>query len=120
MSSVGAHVGCVALDGLAQSRQDQQQVQRVQDQQHEQEETEQPEETMSTFAKDLTKAIDAARVEEEFQISRWGLVEGQHDYDRLNYIVQLHAAVLLRDSISNRERVARAPTSDINRENTKQ
>jgi ATP synthase F1 complex assembly factor 2 len=73
---------------------DQQQVQ-----QHEQE-IEQPEPTTSPFAKDLTKAIEAARVEEEFQISSWGLVEGQHDYDRLNCSVQLHAAVLLSDSLA--------------------
>jgi ATP synthase F1 complex assembly factor 2 len=72
-----------------------QQVQ-VQDEQ----ETEQPQQTTSPFAKDLTKAIEAARVEEEFQISSWGLVEGQHDYDRLNCAVQLHAAVLLSDSLA--------------------
>jgi hypothetical protein len=37
-------------------------------------ETEQPQQTASPFAKDLTKApiIEAARVEEEFQISSWG------------------------------------------------
>jgi ATP synthase F1 complex assembly factor 2 len=70
-----------------------QQQQEVQNQ----EETKQ---TTSPFAKDLTKAIEAARVEEEFQISSWGLVEGQHDYDRLNCTVQLHAAVLLTDSLA--------------------
>ena len=41
----------------------------------------------------------AARVEEEFQISNWGLVEGGHDYDRLNTAVQISAAVLLKDSL---------------------
>jgi chaperone required for assembly of F1-ATPase len=61
---------------------------------------EQPQQTTSPFAKDLTKAIEAARVEEEFQISSWGLVEGQHDYDRLNCTVQLQAAVLLTDSLA--------------------
>jgi chaperone required for assembly of F1-ATPase len=47
--------------------------------QHQQEEAQQ---TTSPFAKDLTKAIEAVRVEEEFQISSWGLVEGQHDSKR--------------------------------------
>jgi chaperone required for assembly of F1-ATPase len=61
---------------------------------------EQSQQTTSPFAKDLTKAIEAARVEEEFQISSWGLVKGQHDYDRLNCTVQLHAAVLLTDSLA--------------------
>lgn len=41
------------------------------------------------------KAIRAARVEEEFQIESWGLVEGQHDYDRLNCSVQLRSSKLL-------------------------
>jgi chaperone required for assembly of F1-ATPase len=68
-----------------------QQQQEVQNQN--QEEREQPQQTTSPFAKDLTKAIEAARVEEKFQISSWGLVEGQHDYDRLNCTMQLHAAI---------------------------
>ena len=41
----------------------------------------------------------AARVEEEFQISNWGLVEGGHDYDRLNCSIQLHSAHLFVQSI---------------------
>jgi ATP synthase mitochondrial F1 complex assembly factor 2 len=36
-------------------------------------------------------AQTATRVEEEVQIDHWGLVEGQHDYDRLNSSVALHA-----------------------------
>ena len=50
--------------------------------------------------RDIAHAIEAARVEEEFQISQWGLVEGQHDYDRLNCSVQLTAAVLLKDCLA--------------------
>ena len=34
-------------------------------------------------------AVNAARVEEEFNIECWGLVEGGHDYDRLNCSVQM-------------------------------
>ena len=49
---------------------------------------------------DLSKAIDASRVEEEFQISNWGMVEGGHDYDRLNCSVQLRAAQLLIKAIA--------------------
>lgn len=43
-----------------------------------------PNSPFSTHEEGLKKAIRAARVEEEFQIESWGLVEGQHDYDRLN------------------------------------
>jgi ATP synthase F1 complex assembly factor 2 len=46
------------------------------------------------------EAMAAARVEEEFQISNWGLVEGGHDYDRLNASVQLNAAAVLRDCLA--------------------
>lgn len=46
------------------------------------------------------KAAEAARIEEEFQISIWGLVEGQHDYDRLNCSIQMHAAHMLLSSIA--------------------
>jgi len=48
---------------------------------------------------DAKAAQEAARVEEEFQIDAWGLVEGQHDYDRLNATVQLTAASLLTDCL---------------------
>ena len=44
----------------------------------------------------VKEAEEAARVEEEFNISNWGLVEGGHDYDRLNCSVQLHAALMLK------------------------
>ncbi|GAX20148.1 ATP synthase mitochondrial F1 complex assembly factor 2 [Fistulifera solaris] len=50
--------------------------------------------------KDVAAAMEAARVEEEFNISNWGLVEGQHDYDRLNASIQLHAAMLLKDCLA--------------------
>jgi ATP synthase F1 complex assembly factor 2 len=50
--------------------------------------------------KDMTKAIAASRVEEEFQISSWGLVEGGHDYDRLNCSIQLHSAKLFAKTIA--------------------
>lgn len=52
-----------------------------------------------TNADSLAKAIRAARVEEEFQIESWGLVEGQHDYDRLNCSVQLRSAKLLANFV---------------------
>ena len=48
---------------------------------------------------DVAQASEASRVEEEFQIGVWGLVEGQHDYDRLNCSVQLHSANLLAKTI---------------------
>ena len=46
------------------------------------------------------QAAEAARVEEEFQIAIWGMVEGQHDYDRLNCSIQMHAAHMLVTSIA--------------------
>lgn len=48
---------------------------------------------------DVAQASEASRVEEEFQISVWGMVEGQHDYDRLNASVQLHSANLFAKTI---------------------
>lgn len=48
---------------------------------------------------DVAHASEASRVEEEFQISVWGLVEGQHDYDRLNTSIQLHSANLFTKTI---------------------
>jgi ATP synthase mitochondrial F1 complex assembly factor 2 len=45
-------------------------------------------------------AVKAARIEEEFQIEIWGMVEGQHDYDRLNCSIQMHAAHFLFSSIT--------------------
>ena len=48
----------------------------------------------------LQQAVEAARVEEEFQISIWGMVEGGHDYDRLNCAVQIQAAVVLKDCLA--------------------
>ena len=48
----------------------------------------------------LKKAVAASRVEEEFQIEIWGLVEGGHDYDRLNCAIQIHSAQVLASSIA--------------------
>eukprot|EP00557_Chaetoceros_sp_GSL56_P000090 CAMPEP_0176497920 /NCGR_PEP_ID=MMETSP0200_2-20121128/12010_1 /TAXON_ID=947934 /ORGANISM="Chaetoceros sp., Strain GSL56" /LENGTH=390 /DNA_ID=CAMNT_0017896023 /DNA_START=32 /DNA_END=1200 /DNA_ORIENTATION=+ len=50
------------------------------------------------FSHDTKKAVLASRVEEEFQIDNWGLVEGGHDYDRLNCSIQIHAATSLIQS----------------------
>ncbi|OQR86812.1 hypothetical protein ACHHYP_20446 [Achlya hypogyna] len=38
------------------------------------------------------EAIELGRLEEEFQIERWGLVEGGHDLDRVNCSVNVHSA----------------------------
>lgn len=37
-------------------------------------------------------AMELSRLEEEFQIGRWGLVEGGHDLDRVNCAVNLSSA----------------------------
>jgi ATP synthase mitochondrial F1 complex assembly factor 2 len=47
----------------------------------------------------VQEALQAARVEEEFQIENWGLVEGGHDYDRLNASIQIHSAVILKECL---------------------
>ncbi|KAG7350786.1 ATP12 ATPase [Nitzschia inconspicua] len=47
----------------------------------------------------VEKAVEASRVEEEFQISNWGLVEGGHDYDRVNCSIQLNSAGLFAKTI---------------------
>lgn len=52
------------------------------------------------FSHETKKAVLASRVEEEFQIDNWGLVEGGHDYDRLNCSIQVHAATSLIQSIA--------------------
>lgn len=52
------------------------------------------------FQKDTKRAVSASRVEEEFQIEAWGLVEGGHDYDRLNCSIQIHAAMTLLQSMA--------------------
>ena len=38
---------------------------------------------------DLFEAIEASRLEEEFQLEIWGVVEGGHDMDRLNNAARL-------------------------------
>mmetsp|Transcript_37202 Transcript_37202/g.43278 ORF Transcript_37202/g.43278 Transcript_37202/m.43278 type:complete len:376 (-) Transcript_37202:466-1593(-) len=45
--------------------------------------------------KGLKDAVMAARVEEEFQIESWGLVEGGHDYDRLNCSIGIASAKVM-------------------------
>ena len=42
----------------------------------------------------MEQALEAARVEEEFQIEGWGLVEGGHDLDQANARVRLAAPSL--------------------------
>lgn len=53
------------------------------------------------FSKELNMKdiILASRIEEEFQIENWGLVEGGHDYDRLNCSIGMYAATFLIRSI---------------------
>jgi ATP synthase F1 complex assembly factor 2 len=43
----------------------------------------------------VKEAYDAARAEEDHQIHNWGLVEGAHDIDAENLLVQVSAASLL-------------------------
>lgn len=50
--------------------------------------------------------IAASRVEEEVQIAQWGMVEGGHDYDRLNCAIQVRAASFLRQCLEHELMVA--------------
>jgi len=56
--------------------------------------------------KDGKWAAGAARIEEEFNIENWGLVEGGHDYDRLNCSIQMHAASFLAQTVASSGSVA--------------
>ena len=47
------------------------------------------------------EAVEASRVEEEFNIDQWGLVEGGHDYDRLNCSISIHSATFLVSTLNN-------------------
>jgi ATP synthase F1 complex assembly factor 2 len=55
----------------------------------------------TTIIRDGKWAVEAARVEEEFNIECWGLVEGGHDYDRLNCSIQMHAASFLARTVAS-------------------
>lgn len=43
----------------------------------------------------LDQAVDAGRVDEEYNIHMWGMVEGGHDVDRANVSVQAATASTL-------------------------
>ncbi len=49
----------------------------------------------------VDQVIAASRLEEEFQVEIWGVVEGGHDMDRLNNAVNLSAAGLFYGLITN-------------------
>ncbi len=55
----------------------------------------------SKIAKDAKWALTAARVEEDFNIETWGLVEGAHDYDLLNGSIQMYAASFLAQTVAD-------------------
>ena len=45
------------------------------------------------------EAIKLGRMEEEYQLETWGLVEGGQDIDRLNSGVQIYAAIVYLDML---------------------
>mmetsp|Transcript_31565 Transcript_31565/g.58289 ORF Transcript_31565/g.58289 Transcript_31565/m.58289 type:complete len:80 (-) Transcript_31565:243-482(-) len=57
-------------------------------------------ETENNIIRDGKWVVGAARIEEEFNIECWGLVEGGHDYDRLNCSIQMHAASFLAQTVA--------------------
>lgn len=59
---------------------------------------------MALFKRHISasEAMELSRVEEEFQIGRWGLVEGGHDLDRVNCRVNLSSASFLLWLLQNK------------------
>lgn len=59
---------------------------------------------LAVFKRHITakEAIDICRLEEEFQINNWGLVEGGHDLDRVNCAVKLSSASFLLYLLGNK------------------
>ena len=57
---------------------------------------------------DLDRCLAAARLEEEFQIGLWGLVEGGHDLDRLNCAVTLSSVDVFLRLLLDRDRLREA------------
>lgn len=55
--------------------------------------------TKTCFPNGIDDIVMTSRIEEEFQIENWGLVEGGHDYDRLNCRIAVTAAVFMLESI---------------------
>ena len=60
---------------------------------------------LAVFTRHITtkEAIDVCRLEEEFQITNWGVVEGGHDLDRVNCAVKLSSASLLLYLLENKD-----------------
>ena len=52
-----------------------------------------------TDAIDCDEAIRLTRLEEEYQIQKWGMVEGGHDIDRCNLEARLAAAAVIKGLI---------------------
>lgn len=59
---------------------------------------------LGVFKRHITakEAKDISRLEEEFQINNWGLVEGGHDLDRVNCAVKLSSASVLLFLLQNK------------------
>ncbi len=79
-----------------------------------------PRPTVSRFTLTPAQIVTAARLEEECNIQDWGLVEGQHDYDRLNAAIQvrsvalyLHALLAPNTNHNNESKVS--PPKDLNK-----
>ncbi|CEG47665.1 atp synthase mitochondrial f1 complex assembly factor 2 [Plasmopara halstedii] len=59
---------------------------------------------LAVFKRHITakEAVDVSRLEEEFQISNWGLVEGGHDLDRVNCAMKVSSASFLLYLLENK------------------
>ncbi|KAI9908823.1 hypothetical protein PsorP6_003558 [Peronosclerospora sorghi] len=59
---------------------------------------------LAVFKRHITskEAMKTSRLEEEFQINNWGLVEGGHDLDRVNCAVKLSSASFLLYLLENK------------------
>ncbi len=62
--------------------------------------------------------IASSRIEEEFQLEIWGVVEGGHDMDRLNHAVSIHSTsallnILYHDHHDNRRNIPGLESSHL-------
>ncbi|RLN94569.1 hypothetical protein BBJ28_00015944 [Nothophytophthora sp. Chile5] len=59
---------------------------------------------LALFKRHITskEAMELCRLEEEFQIDNWGLVEGGHDLDRVNASVKISSASLVLYLLENK------------------
>jgi len=49
----------------------------------------------------MEQLIECSRLEEEFQVEVWGVVEGGHDLDRLHNKIRISSALVVHECVMN-------------------